>query len=242
MSLTRCCMCGSPSELFYTVTGDRSCGRRFGVPDPVTTIGDVQYNRCETCGHVWTAHFHHWSASRFEREIYNREYPVFDPGFLGARGYKIADGILSLSTRPNRILDYGAGQGFIEQVLASEGVEVVSFDPFAGSRQPPTGKFDLILCIEVLEHCVSPREDAQFIQEKLDDGGVLIVTTLVGDAAFDHDHWWLAPRNGHIHGFSDASIRAIFPKLKSFSDGVHYCGDVSGDFLERVETALFVNR
>ena len=55
-----------------------------------------------------------------------------------------------------RLLDYGAGNGLFAQCMTEHGfVHVDGFDPFSQPSRP-VGKFDVIICNEVLEHSPDP--------------------------------------------------------------------------------------
>ena len=81
--------------------------------------------------------------------------------------------------QPRTMLDYGAGKGMLygppitiedknyESVTAYWGVdEVICYDPgYAPFSELPTGRFDGVICTDVLEHI--PEEDLPWILEEL---------------------------------------------------------------------------
>jgi len=84
------------------------------------------------------------------------------------------------ATGASRLLDYGCGKGTqyeapfmapdgtrYESVLKYWGVDAVHrYDPAYGPfSQLPTGKFDGVICTDVLEHC--PEEDVAWIVDEL---------------------------------------------------------------------------
>lgn len=72
--------------------------------------------------------------------------------------------------RPIRVLDYGCGKGRLSENLSSilKIVEVTNYDPFTEWSKEPEGKFDIVTCIDVMEHveeeCVN--NTLRYIQDK----------------------------------------------------------------------------
>lgn len=70
----------------------------------------------------------------------------------GAASKKVAPLIARFieARKPESILDYGAGKQALAEAL---GIEVAAYDPGVQAiSQLPDGKFDLVCCIDVLEH------------------------------------------------------------------------------------------
>jgi 2-polyprenyl-3-methyl-5-hydroxy-6-metoxy-1,4-benzoquinol methylase len=75
----------------------------------------------------------------------------------GSASLKWAATIVALIDRvnPKTILDYGAGKGHLEFAIASvmEGRTMAAYDPAVKEiSKMPEGVFDLVCCIDVLEH------------------------------------------------------------------------------------------
>lgn len=93
-----------------------------------------------------------------------------------------------------RIFEVGCGNGAIAKVLESKGFEVTGVDPsesgIARAAHPRLrlgsayddlaaqyGKFPVVVSLEVVEHCISPRAYAKTVFDLLEPGGVAIVST-----------------------------------------------------------------
>lgn len=70
------------------------------------------------------------------------------------------------STGVNRVLDYGAGAGFVKNKLPRRipGLEVISYEPGIPAQAALPDPAPLVLCIDVLEH-VEP----EYVEDVLDD-------------------------------------------------------------------------
>ena len=93
-----------------------------------------------------------------------------------------------------RVLDVGCGNGYLGKILADRGFEVTGIEQPGGTNQrfPPEvrlveadlenglpeldGKFDYILCADVLEHLRDPLRLLKEIRGKFTPGGVLIAS------------------------------------------------------------------
>lgn len=95
------------------------------------------------------------------------------PKSYGGRGAKWAPLVSELAAkhRARSVLDYGCGQGSLAEALrplwdpASPlfAFMMAEYDPaIAGKEQPPSVRFDLVVCTDVLEHIESDRIHAVF--------------------------------------------------------------------------------
>lgn len=87
------------------------------------------------------------------------------PGW-GTTAYKVVDRIRRvIAPADRRILDYGCGKGSLKAILETPDLTIVEYDPgIPGKDTPPEGPFDLVVCVDVLEH-VEP----EFVDAVLDD-------------------------------------------------------------------------
>jgi len=88
-----------------------------------------------------------------------------------------------------RVLDVGCAVGYLSERLAERGFAVTSIDwpdtphpptvEFAGAEldhglPPLSGRFDYIICADVLEHLRAPQELLKECRERLQPGGTLV--------------------------------------------------------------------
>jgi hypothetical protein len=117
----------------------------------------------------------------------------------GAASKKFTQFVVELIEResPASILDYGAGKCALRASLgdAIDGLKFSEYDPALGKiRHMPKGKFDLVCCIDVLEH-IEPGclgDVIQSIKEKT--GRVAFMTIHTGPAGKFLDDG----RNAHL--------------------------------------------
>lgn len=58
-----------------------------------------------------------------------------------------------LDLRPQRVLEYGCGQSFLGESVADFPAQWFRYDPAIPQHaEPPSGSFDLVICIDVMEH------------------------------------------------------------------------------------------
>jgi 2-polyprenyl-3-methyl-5-hydroxy-6-metoxy-1,4-benzoquinol methylase len=142
---------------------------------------------------------------RFERSYWTedsqyRKYDDYDSALEALRNwhqgfFRLVGGDLP---RPGRSLDAGCGYGAVVYELAARGFDAYGFDVsrfaveeaqranlamrdrFAVGALPEVpfeGSFDLVTCLEVLEHLAEPVAALQGLVSRLNGGGRLIATT-----------------------------------------------------------------
>ena len=229
--VTVCKCCGGPAHSFGQVDFHKSCeSRRREVLGPCGIL--IEYHRCPCCNFLFTTDFDGFSTDDLKRYIYNDDYIQVDPDYHEERPRTNAETLLELfpTVRPRRTLDYGGGSGRLEGILRDCGFgEVRTYDPFVEEfAERPEGRFDLIVCTEVLEHATQPRRVVEDIASLLDDPGLVVVSTLLqpADIAYQGLNWWyVGPRNGHVSLYTPASLRSLVHPLGlrfgSFNESWH---------------------
>lgn len=142
---------------------------------------------------------------------------------------------------PRKVFELGCGNGAMAAPLASHGYDVTGVDPSESgitiARQRGSerlhfdvgstaddlagryGAFPLVISLEVIEHCPSPREYMQSVLSLLAPGGAGIISTpyhgwlknvlITASGKFDShfDPLW---EGGHIKFYSIAKLKQLF--------------------------------
>lgn len=247
-TLAFCPVCAGDAHFLMRRPSDVSCSDRFVEVPRLGWGEDIDYWRCDGCAHIFSRNFDDWDNNLFRKRIYNSDYALFDPGYLGTRPGLIAEAICDLMAPPLSILDYGAGEGILSQRLRAAGFDVENYEPMGGNTELQPNSADLVLCIEVVEHAPFPGRTFEDLHRALRPGGALIISTLLANEALEHSAWWLGPRNGHVCAFSPQSLDALAPDILSVTPGVHLYGGSSQKreelvaLCKRIDSALLCER
>jgi 2-polyprenyl-6-hydroxyphenyl methylase/3-demethylubiquinone-9 3-methyltransferase len=212
---TPCKCCGAPASLYGLLDFHKNCEiyrknalEISGVP--------IYYHRCPVCQFIFTTALDHFTKEDFERHIYNDQYPLIDPDYqeVRPRGNATLVARLFSEARPARILDYGGGNGTLATLLRDAGFPLVeTYDPFVPRfSEKPTGRFDCVICFEVLEHSTDPSRTLSHMVEFLTDTGIMLISTLLQPDDIDRlglSWWYAAPRNAHVSLYSKASLEKL---------------------------------
>jgi 2-polyprenyl-6-hydroxyphenyl methylase/3-demethylubiquinone-9 3-methyltransferase len=228
---TPCKCCGALAVRYGVVDFHKNCEiyRRdvldlSGIP--------IYYHRCPVCQFIFTTAFDQFTHDDFRRFVYNEEYLLVDPDYLDVRPRSTAAFLSGLFSpaKPDRVLDYGGGNGKLAELLRQAGFgHVCTYDPFVpGHAQRPEGRFDCVLSFEVVEHSTDPAQSFADMNDALMEPGLIILSTLLQPPDIDRQglSWWYAgPRNGHVSLFSRASVaklvRRFGLKFASFGENTH---------------------
>lgn len=112
---------------------------------------------------------------------------MHENGRYGAASKKFAHHVIELvkERRPKSILDYGAGKGALGELLDGmlDGVDFKQYDPGIPSIDSlPEGRFDLVCCIDVLEHIEPECIDAVLRSIRDKTAGIAFLTIHTGPA------------------------------------------------------------
>lgn len=226
----RCKICGGTCAPFGEVSFLRACGR----PDPAPGGGapKVRYQRCTECGLLFTAAFDAWSGEDFQAHVYNDAYLELDPDYVEKRPMGTARmliGAFGHARGEIRALDYGGGNGLVARELRDAAFACETYDPFSTEhRAPPAGRFNLISCIEMVEHLPHPMETLADLVRFADESALILFTTLLqpDDILQQGMGWWyIGPRNGHLTMHTPRSLSLMWARLgfacASLSPGAH---------------------
>jgi len=205
----RCKICNSDSHFvgaidFWKCAGGHPFGRS-GI--------SVDWYSCSRCEFLFTNFFDSWAPGDFSRYVYNDDYIKVDPDYVGTRSKGVFESLKPfMLAAPNaRVLDYGSGSGILSQLLREHNIDATSYDPFS-SPERPAGRFDIIICVEVLEHSPNPTNLMDDIATLISDDGCIILGISLHPQNIKQlgpAWWYCAPRNGHCSTFSAATLAQL---------------------------------
>lgn len=179
------------------MTGE-SCPLCAGAPRAFLSADGRDYLRCKTCDLTFLPAVQHAEPAR-ERERYEKHNnSSSDPGYRGFLDRLLIP--LCAQLKPGAIgLDYGCGPGPAASVMMAErGFPTDNYDIFFFDDEAVlSGKYDFVVCTEVLEHLRRPSDDLAKIDAMLKLGGVLGVMTGVLEDDSTFVDWWY--RNDFTH-------------------------------------------
>jgi SAM-dependent methyltransferase len=238
-----CKCCGADAFVYGVVDFSKSCEERRGTVLAFSGV-PIYYHRCPYCGFLFTTAFDHFSAADFLEHIYNDSYALVDPDYERVRPVENLKMLLNLfpEARPERLLDYGSGNGRLAGYLREAGFpSVEGYDPFVPAYAVrPTGKFDCIICFEVVEHATDPVGLFEEMNDLLTENGMILFSTVLQPKDIDDFglFWWYAgPRNGHVSLHTKISLHRAVSRfgfqLGSFDECCHVLFREVPDFAKR---------
>jgi hypothetical protein len=195
----------------------RACGGAVARAFEAEIMGDLQvtYTRCADCGSLMLLN-PYWLDRAYSRVL------MPDPDFGALRRSLFISRFVrrlrgtGILPRHYQSLDYGSGFGMLVRLQRDRGVEAWGYDRYAKpkfaeqycSNKLPESKFDLVTCIEVIEHTVDPRDVLSSFRSMVKDNGLVLLSTELLDGQPDLEKWsYLAPEHGqHITLFSKAGL------------------------------------
>jgi SAM-dependent methyltransferase len=239
-----CKVCESPTHLLGSLDANRCCIDRLGKRFLPVSSEAVPYYGCSRCSFIFTTYMDRWSAEDFKTKIYNAEYERLNPAIPGRdhvplketpsylAGVRIAS-LFQGSQKRIRVLDYGSGgnPGPTGLGLIDSGFSVQSYEPYRSDGQPPSGKFDLIICIEVMEHCHDLGQVSASMAQYLSSDGIILIQTLLHPHPIPNNilsSWYIAPRDGHVSIFTLPALTLLFRRV-----GINVVHTIDGNFAFR---------
>lgn len=228
-----CKICGGSAPLFGVVDFNKSCEEERGYLLPLSGYA-VYYRRCSICQFLFTDYFDDWTHREFLSNIYNAEYKKIDPDFETARPLVNAQFLLRLfgnQAKSLSVLDFGGGNGRFAACLRDAGFSVAdTYDPFMPPHNNrPIRQYNIVTCFETIEHSHTPHGTVDEILTFLDDGGLIIMSTLLQPTEMEKiglSWWYVGPRNGHISLQSKMSFGHLWGSkgflLNSLNENMHF--------------------
>jgi 2-polyprenyl-6-hydroxyphenyl methylase/3-demethylubiquinone-9 3-methyltransferase len=240
-----CKCCGNVAKLYDVCDFSKNCEEHKGLVLPMSGIA-VYYYKCSHCGFIFTSQFDKATHDEFTEYIYNDEYIKVDPDYVTARPAGTANQVnnaFGAYKKSIRILDYGGGNGMVEQSLKEMGFNAVdTYDPFSEQfNRRPSGQYDLVLSFEVVEHIPNVIEVFQDMKSFLSSDSMIIFSTLIQPDDIDKGKakwWYIAPRNGHISIHSQRSLQLVLNgmslKYVMASQNIHFAFDRVPSFAKHI--------
>jgi hypothetical protein len=199
-----CKVCSTPAP-FFDVTD-------FGQTEIFGPTGiAVAWHRCPHCGFLFTPLCDDWTPDEFRRFIYNDDHTLIDGEYVDARPRGVVKWMAEMLAdhKDARILDYGGGNGRFAQLMREAGFHrLEAYDPISIPERP-VGPFDIITCMEVIEHSPTPVETLADMRSFLAEEGVILLSEVLQPADIDKikcSWWYCGTRNGHISTFADRTL------------------------------------
>jgi len=221
-----CKICGAAAHYLGELDANKCCHDRFGTRMlPVSSI-KIPYLGCSNCGLIFTTYMDNWTAEDFKKNIYNDDYNRINPAFLGnetgpltqTASYQAGSFIASMfdgGQSEIRFLDFGSGgnPGPTGQAIMDAGFQVHSYDPYRADATQLEGRYEVIIAIEVLEHCHDLASVAEFFKKHVARDGLIWVQTQLQPLPTPKDileSWYIAPRDGHVSIHTVWSLTLLF--------------------------------
>jgi 2-polyprenyl-3-methyl-5-hydroxy-6-metoxy-1,4-benzoquinol methylase len=204
MKLVACKICCGDCLFFASVDFSKHCNKQLSLVPPSFEIVVDQY-KFLICDFIFTSIIDDYI--KFD-PLYPRIRPEANARLLSS---VIQDAFLA-DRRP-KILDYGAGNGMLSQILEDE-MPVENYDTLnpAFDRLPADDRFGLIFCAEVVEHIPDPHSFMDDWQRLRSARGCVLFSTETQPADIDtvRANWWyLGPRNGHVSRYAHKTLQAL---------------------------------
>ncbi|PHX93503.1 MAG: hypothetical protein CK542_03875 [Acidimicrobium sp.] len=191
-------------------------------------FGTINLVQCDQCGHIFNGH---QSDGEIEssHDLFLTNTPISES--MISRHEQTVDFLTSKADTKLRVLDVGAGSGALAAAFARRGHRVTVVEPssmidertlsdfgvnvvkdFWPAVSLEGQKFDLILCVQVLEHIADPCTFLSSLSTSLDDDGAIYLEVPSGDWVVKHAsltdiHY------PHLNYFLIEVINSIFQKL-----------------------------
>jgi SAM-dependent methyltransferase len=201
----------------------RICGGQVAFKFSAMVLGDTHadYHECERCRSLTVLR-----PTWMERAYALRLTPDPDQGallrtlFIHRALRRLRSWPTRLVRRHGRVLDFGCGYGLLLRLLADDRHQVWGVDEYPRAifcedrvtrALPEQGQFDLVIASEVVEHLLDPMATVAALKKKVDEAGLLIITTeLYVSGKHGADWHYLVPAHGqHVTFYSGDGLRGL---------------------------------
>jgi Methyltransferase domain len=185
---------------------------------------NIDYLQCSSCGSVFCAELDNSNKIGGQFEMQRNKNKNIE------RIERVNQLAGNLPKENIRILDFGCGHGYLVSDLRSIGYNADGYDLYNQkfSMTALNGEnYNIITCVETIEHTVWPFEEIDLMRDSLITGGVAMIETgFVNVAVEDNievkDYFYIAPDDGHStimshHGLDVLMCRKGFVPVAHFN-------------------------
>ena len=177
---------------------------------------DAHYRRCVRCQFVFV------DRPTWLKESYESAIASSDTGIV-VRNLRLADTTSALIDlafgAAHRFLDFGGGAGLFVRLMRDRGFDFWLYDEYCanifagGFEAQPEERFDLVTCMEVVEHMVDPLAAFETLAHCAP--AIVFSTELVPATRNKPGEWWYyAPETGqHVSFYTLSALRIIAGRL-----------------------------
>jgi glycosyltransferase involved in cell wall biosynthesis/Tfp pilus assembly protein PilF len=181
------------------------------IPAAAVVVKNNQtYHRCSACDCVFTPHI---EAQNLETENHGNELR-HDQNQDAVRLQRLTN---ALGERPERVIDFGCGQGETTRFLEAQGIAVVGIDQDTKIQLSDVAdeSVDGIMMVEVIEHLYAPREVFSEFARVLKPGGIAYIESSFADGENLALWEYLNPAIGHCTTHTFRSMKRLADKNNS---------------------------
>jgi hypothetical protein len=201
----------------------KSCPICNNAAPPRLKKGNVEYCQCSSCGTLFSEPIDQEGMVGGGNEVPRNELQNH------IRIARVDELVAKMKKEDVYILDYGAGHGGLVKDLKTAGyINTVGFDPYNPefSKFPERNKYDIITCIEVIEHTSAPYIELDVMCRSLMRNGIVIFETSFVDVATEENielenFEYICPEVGHSTLFSHWGFDLILA-IKGFRPIQHW--------------------
>ena len=187
----------------------RLCGASCSAPVSPTPVRAMWH--CRKCDLIFVDDVA-LPPSEQERERYlKHQNHIDDEGYVAT-----FDQIRQLvrdhaRTKPQpHLLDFGCGPvPVLVELMRRESFDAKGYDPYFTPTLCDGEQFDVITCVETVEHFARPRRSFEQIDAHLKANGVFIMQTQWHHGPETIHDWWYARDITHVAFYSDATLPTI---------------------------------
>lgn len=228
----KCKVCDSESKLFDVVDFHGNVDLDPERTDrkeifPVSGI-PIYFFKCLNCGLIYTRALDGFNAQDFKEYVYNSDWELHLLGDQSLRNQQVIAVLCKLFPGKQHVsgLDFGGGSGSLAGAIREKGYVFDNYDPHFGNARKPSGRFNLITCIEVFEHVSDTAALINDLDQMCSRNGGVFFSTVVSDHIDRCQGWgYCVPRSGHITFFTKRSLHKLFA-AKKFT--YTYLGTIEG--------------